>query len=109
MEKESLKWWNSLPNNYSGHSKGGLATKYGFGNKQSISDLTNEDIIHIWKHENVIDSKYYREKPKKIKKRFTKKDLDNAFHSGRARRFDTGVSLNSSFDSWYKGYTKKEK
>lgn len=100
MLKESLKWWNTLPNNYSGHSKGGLATKYGFGNKQSISDLTNEDIIHIWKHENVIDSKYYKSKPKKIKKRFTKKDLDNAFHSGRARRFDTGVSLNSSFDSF---------
>lgn len=104
MIKEALKWWNTLPNNYSGHSKGGLATKYGFGNKQSISDLTNEDIIHIWKHENIIDSK-----PNKTKKRFSKKDLDNAFYAGRARRFDTGISLNSNFDSWYKSYTKKDK
>lgn len=44
---------------------------------------------------------------KKTIKRFTKKDLDNAFYAGRARRFDTGVELNPSFDSWYKGYTKK--
>jgi hypothetical protein len=98
MLKKSLKWWNTLPNNYSGHSKGGLATKYGFGNKQSISDLTNEDIIHIWKHE----------KPKKPKKRFTKKDLDNAFYAGKARRFDTGVELNPYFEVWYKRYTKKD-
>ena len=81
MEKKALKWWNNLPNNYLGHSKGGLATKYGFGNKQSISDLTNEDIIHIWKHENVIDSKHYRKKPKKIKKRFTKKEYKKLIKS----------------------------
>ena len=47
------------------------------------------------------------EKPKKTKKRFTKRDLDNAFYAGRARRFDTGVELNPNFELWYKRYTKK--
>lgn len=40
-------------------------------------------------------------------KKFTKKDLENAFQAGRARRFDTGVNLHLSFNSWFKRNNSK--
>lgn len=102
MTTEIRQWWNHLPNNYTGYSKGGLATKYGFGHKQSLSDLTDDDITYIWKNENPT--------PKRKKtKRFSKKDLELAFYAGKRRRFDTGVDMNPDFDKWYKDYNKKEK
>ena len=53
--KQALAWWNKLPNNYTGNSKGGLANKYGFGDRKSYNDLTGREIEEIWRKETQTD------------------------------------------------------
>lgn len=43
-------------------------------------------------------------KPKRKVRTFTKKDMLDAFNSGRSRRFDTGVLYYNNFETWYKDY-----
>lgn len=47
----AMQWWNELPNNYKGDSKGGLAHKHGFENRSSWRDLTGREIENIFYNE----------------------------------------------------------